>query len=60
MPRCEENACLSIAYQLPKLVKQLELMNALKIWELKLKYREAAAPFNHAKEIDKIVEPFKD
>ena len=56
MPRCEENAYISLAYRLPEIVKQLEIANKLKAIELKLKFNGFVRPTPAwAEEVDKLL-----
>ena len=55
MPQVQLNALIAVAHQLPEIAKQLKIANELKAWELKLKYRELTPPWNHAEEIDSIM-----
>lgn len=46
MPRCQENAYISLAYRLPEIVKQLEIANKLKALELKFQIdKSVKAPY---------------
>ena len=40
---------------LEQLNEQLKIANQLKAWELKIAYREMAAPYQHAEQIDAIL-----
>lgn len=40
---------------LEQLNEQLKIANQLKAWELKIAYREMAAPYQHAEQIDVIM-----
>ncbi len=56
MPRCQENAYISLAYRLPEIVKQLEIANKLKALELKLKFHGYVEPAPAwVSEVDKIL-----
>lgn len=56
MPRCQENAYISLAYRLPEIVKQLEIANKLKALELKFQIdKSVKAPYEWTAEIDKIM-----
>lgn len=56
MPRCQENAYISLAYRLPEIVKQLEIANKLKALELKFQIdKSVKAPYEWTTEIDKIM-----
>lgn len=56
MPRCQENACFSLIYQLPEIAKQLKIANKLKALELKLKFHGYVEPVPEwVSEVDKIL-----
>ena len=55
MPQVQLNALIAVAHQLPEIAKQLKIANELKVWELKLVYRERTPPWNRADELDKIL-----
>jgi len=55
MPQIQVDCLSTLIHKLPEIVKQLEIANKLKAWELKLKYRELTPPYDHAAQIDEIM-----
>ncbi len=55
MPQFQIDALITVARQLPEIAKQLKIANELKAWELKIAYRELTPPFQHAEQIDAIM-----
>ena len=55
MPQVQLDALITVAHQLPEIVKQLKIANELKAWELKIAYREMTPPWRHDEQIDAIM-----